>query len=248
MFIGLWQRNKGWQRKLKKTESLLSQANTSLEDLRTATNQFEGGGGPFQALTEQFDPETGLPSWDSFTNRISEQIKSSTEEDNTTSALLFLKIENFRTVRDGLGPKDVGLLLESLGQALPKAFGASSTCGRFHDDTFGVLVRGIRTPDQAAEKGAGFRDQLAKGVALEGKSSKVRLTATLGVAPWTPQYQNESAWIADAEAALGEAQSLGAGRLSFYSNTIHMRSIDRWRMEGELREALDQEHLQMHFQ
>jgi len=244
----LWRRNKVWQRKLEETENLLSDANASLKDLRIAADKFDGNGGPFQALAEQFDSETGLPAWNSFTDRIREQLKSSTAEDNTTSALIFLKIENFRTVRDGLGPEDAGLLLNGLGQVLPKVFGARSTYGRFRDDTFGVLVKGIRNPDQAAEKGAEFRDYLAAGISLEGKSSKVGLTTTLGVAPWTPQYQNENAWIADAEAALGEAQSLGAGRLSFYSNTMHMRSIDRWRMEGELREALDQEQLQMHFQ
>ena len=241
----LRRKNKELQRQLQDLEGKLQ----AVQVEKSTSQPSASSASPLpQPLAKRFDTATGLPTRESFLERVGKQLKQESETDNTTSALILMKLDGFRTVRDGLGEKQAEELLMALGHAMPVAFGANSALGRLSEDEFAILVRGLTNPDQAAELGATFRDQLSAGFSLPQVDRKIGLTATLGVAPWTPQYQKTEDWMADADSALGEAQNLGAGRLSFYSNTMHMRSVERWRMEGDLRTAIDQDILQMHFQ
>lgn len=184
------------------------------------------------------DHLTGLANRGLFLEQIQSAISSG------SAAVIVLDIDGFREVNETLGPAHGDELLRGVAQRLTAALRPESTIARLGGDEFGVLVPGAE-PKLAVE--------LARRiVALVGEPFSIadlqfEVTASAGVA-CGPEDGNDAEILQHrANVALGSAKTRRTG-WSRYRSEDDVFSPRRLALAGDLRRALDEDQLRLHYQ
>ena len=111
-----------------------------------------------QQLTWQasHDPLTGLVNRREFERRLADLIESA-HSDNKTHALMFMDLDNFKTVNDTCGHAAGDELLRQLTTVMQSRMRGSDTLARIGGDEFGVLLESCPL-DQAVRIANGMRE------------------------------------------------------------------------------------------
>jgi diguanylate cyclase (GGDEF)-like protein len=120
-------------------------------------------------------------------------------------------LDNFKTVNDTLGHARGDRLLALVAERLLMAVRSVDTVARLGGDEFAVLLEDLRTEDEAlvvAERAVGL---LEAPFDLEGKSANV--SASIGVAVRDDDSTGTDTLLAEADAAMYEANRTGKGRV-----------------------------------
>jgi diguanylate cyclase (GGDEF)-like protein len=203
------------------TRSMLSQVALALrtcdalEELQT------------QALT---DGLTGLANRSAFSTAMAEALATP----GTETWVLFLDLDDFKAVNDGLGHQAGDRLLGHLGIQLAGALRAGDLCARLGGDEFAVLLRGATEADARAI-GQRLVELISTPVQLaEGRA---RIGASVGAARVRPGA-SETHVVHQADLAMYAAKAAGKNRLQFFHPGL-LQLDDRAAAEAELRAAID---------
>jgi diguanylate cyclase (GGDEF)-like protein len=191
-----------------------------------------------QALT---DALTGLPNRKLLAQRTADALE---EPEEPGVALLLFDLDRFKEVNDTLGHHVGDQLLEVVGRRLTAAVRPGDTVARLGGDEFAVLLPGTDAP--TAERTARrLLDEIDAPIHLEGLPVDVRASAGVAVSPAHGSTLDELMQHADVAMYLakdngGGVEQYDAGR---DQNTTH-----RLVMVGELRRALAEGELEVHYQ
>ncbi len=123
---------------------------------------------------------------------------------------------------------------------------STDTLCRFGGDEFLYLAEGISGPEEAATIAERFLRSLDEPFSVGGLHLEQR--ASLGVVAWDSSHAEVSDVLRDADVALYEAKRLGKGRLFVYVPGMHQTVVNRFSIVQELRQAVTQGDLAMHYQ
>jgi diguanylate cyclase (GGDEF)-like protein/PAS domain S-box-containing protein len=160
-------------------------------------------------------------------------------------AVLFLDLDNFKTVNDSLGHAAGDLLLVAVTERLQRCLRAADTAARLGGDEFAVLLE-----DPAAEQDV---IAIAQRIVSSFKrtftidSTEVSASVSIGIASATPGVSGEQL-LRNADLAMYTAKRRGKGRFETYEDGMHARAVERLRLEAELRQALGRGELVPHYQ
>ena len=187
---------------------------------------------------ERVDSATGLLNQANFLNLLKDILNKPESLTGLSSALVTIQIKNNDKLYKELGGSEYDKHIQSFSSLIKTHFGIRSTAGRLEDDLFIVLLSDLATPDKAAEMSSKFR----------GKAEdKFKININAGIAPQVETYTDPKIWLSDARTALKQAKD-GGGQQAFFSETMQMHSIARWRMEADLETALKQNQIETWFQ
>ncbi|GBC84017.1 Cyclic di-GMP phosphodiesterase PdeB [bacterium HR11] len=164
-------------------------------------------------------------------------------------ALLYIDLDKFKVVNDVLGHFAGDNVLRDLAQHLLQRTRKSDLLARVGGDEFAVLVyhRDVAAAEQAAE---GFR-QAVEGYRFQTGSYEFRFTASIGVAPITPDVATVADVLMRADLACYVAKMSGRNRVHRYTpddvRWSH-RVMDEVRRVQQVREALQQGRMALVFQ
>jgi diguanylate cyclase (GGDEF)-like protein/PAS domain S-box-containing protein len=203
-----------------------------------------------KALEEQLrrlafhDPLTLLANRTLFKDRVQHAL-TLTQRGRCTVAVLFLDLDNFKTVNDSLGHDAGDRLLQAVAQRIVKNTRGSDTVARLGGDEFGILLEGIDTTAQAPRVAESLIETLAQPFALN--AVEVRVAASVGVAFSTPEIGAE-ALLSDADIAMYHAKAAGKNRYAVFEP--HMQDVlhERLRLEADIGRALDQQEFFLEYQ
>jgi diguanylate cyclase (GGDEF)-like protein/PAS domain S-box-containing protein len=193
------------------------------------------------------DELTGLPNRSSVKERLARLLREAPDR----VAVLFCDIDNFKRVNDSLGHDAGDELLIALARRLENGLPESCTAARLSGDEFVVLCSDLAAVHGVDALAAKVSSLLRTAVPVHGQL--VRVSASIGAAvpdsgSATPGKASGADLLRFADAALFEAKRSGAGRVSTASPAL-MASADRQlHLEGQLREALHGDQLQLHYQ
>jgi diguanylate cyclase (GGDEF)-like protein len=199
------------------------------------------------------DPLTGLPNRHSLTQRTTARLASARGRERST-AMLCVDLDGFRTVNDVHGHAVGDQLLQAVARRLSGVLRESDLAARLTGDEFAVLCPGLAASDRAAATGLAARvvDELGRGYEVDGAT--VRLTASVGVAfagGDSPRIDTEEL-LARADAAKATAKQAGKAQYALYKDEstacLRAASLESSRVEDVLRDALDNDRLQVHYQ
>ncbi len=197
-------------------------------------------------LTHQafHDSLTGLANRQLFADRL---VHALARPAGPTSALavLFLDLDDFKLVNDGLGHEVGDQLLIAVSERLAGALREHDTAARLGGDEFAVLLEGCdeEAATQVAEQ---LLATLAEPIVLEGVTHAVR--ASIGIATAVPGEVGDNELLRNADAAMYLAKERGKGSLAVYDPSLHVRAMDLLATRIELRQAIAGDELVLHYQ
>ncbi|MEO6880671.1 MAG: EAL domain-containing protein [Mycobacteriaceae bacterium] len=189
------------------------------------------------------DPLTGLPNRDLLVDRI-EQALARVQRNPETVAVVFLDIDEFKVINDGLGHAAGDALLIQVARRLQAAVRPRDTLARFGGDEFVLVCEGI-APADVDGLGERIHDAMREPFALEGR--EVQVTVSAGVAAGGAGSDAHSL-LRDADSAMYQAKGRGRARTVLFDATMHALAAERLDIAVALGNGLDRDELRMHYQ
>jgi diguanylate cyclase (GGDEF)-like protein/PAS domain S-box-containing protein len=161
-------------------------------------------------------------------------------------AVLFLDIDDFKTVNDSLGHPAGDLLLVAVAGRLKAATRPGDTVARFGGDEFAVLVETGAMPRAAEEVARRIAEVLAPTFRVHDSVLTVR--ASVGIALGQRPEDNPDSLLRDADLAMYLAKRNGKGRFELYRPDMHAEAINRLETAADLRRGLEAGQFEVFYQ
>jgi diguanylate cyclase (GGDEF)-like protein/PAS domain S-box-containing protein len=189
------------------------------------------------------DSLTLLANRSLFSDRVHQAIRH--VADGMTPAVLFIDLDNFKTVNDSLGHSAGDQLLRSFAHRLVQCTRAGDTVARLGGDEFAVLVDHAPDVDSAMAVARQVID--ASRLPFEIDGQKVRIGASVGVA-LADRVSNVERLLRNADAAMYAAKSRGKGHAEVFEPSMLRAARRRIRIENDLAVAIEKGQLEAHYQ
>ena len=191
------------------------------------------------------DVLTELPNRALFLDRVSHAI-ATTKRTHENFAVLFIDLDDFKTINDGLGHAAGDEVLVTVATRLQSCLREADTCARLGGDEFGVLLEGMRGPAEAYEVGARMLEALADELFVDG--SRIVVNASLGIVIGSGGDEDASALVRNADLAMYQAKSAGKGRYEIFESGMHDAVVERLALKADLRRGVEQSEFVAHYQ
>ncbi|AOG21650.1 EAL domain-containing protein [Acidovorax sp. RAC01] len=197
-----------------------------------------------------YDALTGLPNRMLLMDRM-HQALATAQRRQQGGALLFIDLDNFKTLNDTLGHDQGDLLLQQVAQRLNTCVRSVDTVARLGGDEFVVMLEELSArPHELAMHARGVAEKiltlLAVPYALQGY--QYRSTPSIGVAPFTGDETSVGELLKQADLAMYQAKTAGRNTLRFFDPDMQAVVTARAGLETDLRAALAQEEFLLHYQ
>ena len=196
------------------------------------------------ALHAVTDPLTGLPNRTLFMERLDVALRRA-EEQGRRVALMFLDLDRFKLVNDGIGHDAGDRLLRRVGQRLNGVLRSGDVLARFGGDEFTLLCEVDGTDDVAALVSR-VRAALATPVVEPDFEQFVSLS--IGVALSRPEGTAPSVLLRSADIAMYQAKQLGPGRWVVHEEDDPGDAGRNLRLSNELHRAVRECQMVLHYQ
>jgi diguanylate cyclase (GGDEF)-like protein/PAS domain S-box-containing protein len=163
-------------------------------------------------------------------------------------AVMFIDLDDFKTVNDSLGHAAGDEVLQEVGRRLKIAVRPTDTVARFGGDEFAVLLDGIGGSEDAADAAARILRALDMPVEIDGKHVFPR--ASVGICLVGEELDTPEAeeLLRNADVAMYMAKRDSKGSYRVFEPTMHERVVERLELRSDLQHALTQDQLELHYQ
>jgi diguanylate cyclase (GGDEF)-like protein/PAS domain S-box-containing protein len=163
-------------------------------------------------------------------------------------AVMFIDLDDFKTVNDSLGHAAGDEVLQEVGRRLKIAVRPTDTVARFGGDEFAVLLDGVTGSEDAADAAARILRALDMPVELEGKNVVPR--ASVGICLVGEELETPEAedLLRNADVAMYMAKRDSKGSYRVFEPTMHQRVVERLELRSDLQHALSLDQLELHYQ
>ena len=196
------------------------------------------------------DPLTKLPNRRLLMDRLHQALALSARN-KSKGALLFIDLDNFKTINDTLG-HDIGdLMLNQIAQRLVTCVREGDTVARLAGDEFVVILEGLsHNPEEAATQaemaGKKILETLNVPYLLEGHQHYC--SSSIGIAMFSEHLATEDELIKRGDLAMYQAKHTGRNNLCFFDQALQAEFITRDALETELQVALEKNQFKLHYQ
>jgi diguanylate cyclase (GGDEF)-like protein len=187
------------------------------------------------------DSLTGLHNRDAFLRELHRRLGM---KPTTPTSVLFIDLDGFKAVNDGLGHTAGDELLRAVARRFARALRRGDLVARLGGDEFGIITMEV-DPGALATLAKRMLDTLAGPLVLNERSFKI--AASIGIATARSRTSAEDV-LRDADLAMYEAKSVGGATFKQASGTTHTASLQRLELEGDLSTALTRGQLELHYQ
>jgi diguanylate cyclase (GGDEF)-like protein/PAS domain S-box-containing protein len=195
-----------------------------------------------QAFT---DALTGLANRALFTDRLTQALARSARH-GTTVGVLFIDLDRFKSVNDGLGHAAGDAFLVETAGRLAGSVRTGDTVARHGGDEFTVLLEDLDGPDLANEAAHRVLTLLRQPITVNGTA--LRLTASVGVVLSDAELHEPENLLRAADLAMYHAKNTGRGRQARYQPGMSTRAYDDLALNVDLDHALDRGEFEVYYQ
>ncbi len=192
------------------------------------------------------DALTGLPNRALFLDRVSQTVRMADRNPGLRFAVLFMDVDRFKTINDGLGHYTGDQLLISVARRLRSALRPADTVARLGGDEFAVLLPEVGGEPEARALADRIQEQAGRPMKLGGR--KISVTLSIGVVLNGHGLAAVEELLQAADTAMYKAKASGRARSQLFSPDMHRESVHKLELEEELRQALGQNELRVHYQ
>jgi diguanylate cyclase (GGDEF)-like protein len=197
------------------------------------------------ALLANYDPVTGLPNRFLFGDRLTHAMHAADRQDKRV-ALLFVDLDNFKTINDSLGHAAGDQLLKQVAGRLGAVVRSTDTVSRLGGDEFTVILEDIVNDAEAVRVAAQILEQSVRPYAIG--SREVYVTSSVGIAIYPQDGASVDVLLMNSDAAMYRAKENGRNGFEFFTDEINARAHQRLELGNELRGALTRGEFSLHYQ
>jgi diguanylate cyclase (GGDEF)-like protein/PAS domain S-box-containing protein len=197
-----------------------------------------------------YDPLTNLPNRRLLVDRLRHALSSSARS-RCSGALLFIDLDNFKTLNDTFGHDQGDLLLQQVAVRLSACVRDSDTVARLGGDEFVVLLENLSESRHEAAidaKNLGEKILAALNDPFLLAGYKHYSTPSIGVTLFNDQQDNVGDLLKRADLAMYQAKAAGRNTLRFFDSEMQAVVAARTALEAELRQGLQQHEFLLHYQ
>ena len=200
-----------------------------------------------EQLTHQalHDPLTKIPNRVLFRDRVDHAL-SKLVRANSSLAVLFLDLDNFKAINDSLGHAAGDKLLVAVAERLQDCLRNSDTAARLGGDEFAVLVEYTHNPDEAQMIAERILSVFDQPFTIEGKD--VRVGTSIGIAQSSGVALGSEELLRNADLAMYLAKSRGKGNYVVFEPKMHEALMERIELEEDLRRGIVSGEFVLHYQ
>jgi diguanylate cyclase (GGDEF)-like protein/PAS domain S-box-containing protein len=193
------------------------------------------------------DSLTGLPNRGLAQDRLEHALERLAQtDDERLVAVLFVDLDRFKLVNDGLGHETGDELLVAVSRRLSATVRRQDTIARLGGDEFLVLCEDLHDEEEAVELAERAAQAFAEPFALS--RAEVTVSASIGIAVTNRSSERATNLLQDADAAMYRAKRRGGARYELFDEAMHTQAVSRLLTERALRRALDRDELRVLFQ
>jgi diguanylate cyclase (GGDEF)-like protein len=191
------------------------------------------------------DPLTQLPNRRHLAARLSGAL---TRADATKQSLglLFVDLDNFKSINDTLGHNFGDRLLQVVAERLRTTSDHRSLLARLGGDEFTVLIEDVKSPQEVEERAAAIVTALQEPVSVDGRV--VSTSASVGASLYPDHGKDADSLLRAADVALFQAKEMGRNRFALYKPSLYDAAAQRFRLEQSLRRAAEAGELMLMYQ
>jgi diguanylate cyclase (GGDEF)-like protein/PAS domain S-box-containing protein len=192
-----------------------------------------------------YDPLTGLPNRTLFMERL-RAAEARSLDDGTPAAVLFLDLDNLKTVNDTLGHDGGDALLGVVAQRVGACLRPGDTLARLAGDEFAVLLEGAQGSDTAPRVAERVLAAFREPVLVADRT--LRSGLSIGLATTATAAASGIGLLSAADIAMYVAKTSGKGRCEVFRPSHHAAHLERERLQADLYQALERQELVLHYQ
>ena len=193
------------------------------------------------------DPVTDLANRALFADRVSHALRS-TARSGSLIAVMFIDLDDFKTVNDSLGHQAGDAILTEVARRLERAIRPADTVARFGGDEFAILLDGVSGSDEAALITERLLGELEVPTEIDGKQVFPRASVGICMSDEDLLSQDAEELLRNADVAMYMAKRDSKGRYRLFEPAMHERVVERLELRAELQRALQLEQLEVYYQ
>lgn len=200
-----------------------------------------------------YDRLTHLPNRQLFIQSLKElsQLES---ESNCLFGLLCLDLDRFKYINRNFGHAIGDLLLVEIVEKLNSCLRSQDMVARIGGDEFAILLAGFERANYPSEIANQIQQEFSAPIKV--KEHSILITVSVGIAPLTNFVElgaNRTPYslieaLQNAEIAMHQAKDKGKACSVVFESEAYLKSIAKFKSENELRAAIEQEELELHYQ
>jgi len=191
------------------------------------------------------DALTQLPNRVLFHDRLQHALEIASRE-NLLVGLMFLDLDRFKQVNDGMGHLVGDELLKIVAGRLRALVRASDTVARLGGDEFAILVEGLEERDAILQLAEKAQKELQKPIQIADQTLMISASIGIALAPLDDVVAEHL--ISDADTAMYEAKRQGRSKYCLYNGDMAQRTTRYLSLENEIRQGVERGEFVYHYQ
>ena len=192
------------------------------------------------------DSLTGLKNRDYFLERLKETLQRTRTRQSYRSFLVYLDLDGFKTINDGLGHRLGDLVLVEIARRLERCCRPQDTLCRYGGDEFTLLLDEVQTIEQASTITQRILEELNHP--LKAGSGEMVVSASLGLCEMEPRYEQAEDVLRDADIAMYRAKQQGGSRYVAFSEEMHAKALTTLQVKLQLKHAVQHKDFVLYYQ
>ena len=198
-------------------------------------------------LTHQalHDPLTKLANRALFLDRVEHALDRAVRK-RAPLAVMFLDLDNFKSVNDSLGHAAGDQLLVSVTERLQACLRSTDTPARLGGDEFAVLIEDIENTEDAAFVAERIRDVLSTPFSVSG--TEIFASTSIGIATTATALETPDELLRNADVAMYMSKSNGKDRYTVFKSEMRDSLVKRVQLEADMRYGINHKEFEVYYQ
>ena len=191
------------------------------------------------------DTLTHLPNRALLMDRL-QVLLASARRQNSMVGILFIDLDNFKTINDSLGHYAGDELLKRVAGRLQSCLRGADMVGRLGGDEFVVVITDLARAEDVAPVAEKIAETISEPFSLEEQILSV--SGSIGIAIFPKDGETPDTLIRNADAAMYLAKDRGRSNFQYFMPSLNKSAFQALAMESGIRKAIKQVEFLLHYQ